>query len=204
MSNNPYELNELDKKIITMLEKDPHITPAEISDEVGKSEAIVGNRILKLERKGILSNEIGINLATANAVMAIVDINAKSSSQILNKMTNCPLVINAFRKTGSNSITAIFAADKMSTLDTFINKCFRANPLIRSIETNYVFDTLHKFVAPLNLDIKKISEFGCPLQCGMNDAEKAKLKDLVREHNKENVRTEFNASIDAESAIEAH
>lgn len=204
MSNNPYELGPLDKKIITLMQDDPRITTEEISEVVGKSKAIVGNRILKLERKGILSNEIGINMTTANAVMAIVEISARSSSKVLENMQQCPLVVNAFRKTGNSSITAIFAADKLSSLDNFINRCFRGNPLIKKIETNYVLDTMHKFVVPLNLEINKITQFGCPLKCGMKHSEEQQLKSLIDQKKQDPVSAEYTSSIDAESAIEAH
>ncbi|MFX1307110.1 MAG: winged helix-turn-helix transcriptional regulator, partial [Promethearchaeota archaeon] len=61
-----------DKKIIEMIEKNPDITHSDIAKEIDKSQPAVGARIIKLERKNLLTKQVGFNIRKVDIKVAIV------------------------------------------------------------------------------------------------------------------------------------
>ncbi|MEJ2248602.1 MAG: winged helix-turn-helix transcriptional regulator [Candidatus Lokiarchaeota archaeon] len=53
------ELDEIDRKIIKIIEENPNITHTEIAERVDRSQPTVGLRIKHLEEKGILNFQAG-------------------------------------------------------------------------------------------------------------------------------------------------
>jgi len=47
------EMDDIDRKIVSLLEKDPEISQNKIAQEVGISQPSVGVRIRKLKKRGI-------------------------------------------------------------------------------------------------------------------------------------------------------
>ncbi|MCK4780271.1 MAG: AsnC family protein, partial [Candidatus Lokiarchaeota archaeon] len=70
-------IDEADKKIIEMIEENPDITHSDIAKEIEKSQPAVGARILKLERKHLLTKQVGFNIKKVDIKVAIVYISTK-------------------------------------------------------------------------------------------------------------------------------
>ena len=77
-----------DKKIIEMIEKDPGITHSDIAKEIEKSQPAVGARIIKLERKHLITKQVGFNIKKVDIKLAIVYVSTKYVDEIVHKNQN--------------------------------------------------------------------------------------------------------------------
>lgn len=57
-----FDLDEKDKRILELLEKNPEMTQNDIARVVGLSQPSVGARIKKLKELGLISHVYGLNL----------------------------------------------------------------------------------------------------------------------------------------------
>jgi DNA-binding Lrp family transcriptional regulator len=101
------EIDNDDKKILALIQKDINITQAEIAVKVNKIQPAVGARILKLERKHLLTTKYGIDLSKVKLPMAVVRLYAKNSKEVFESINSCPYVLNAFTTLGRTNITAM-------------------------------------------------------------------------------------------------
>jgi len=108
--NNKLGIDNDDKKIIEMIEANPDITHSEIAEEVGKSQPAIGARILKLERKHLLTKQVGLNLKKVQMDVALVQIATRDVEEVIKKVEGCPFINYVFRKLLRE--LSIFACEK--------------------------------------------------------------------------------------------
>ena len=160
------KIDESDKKIIELLQKNPNITHNEIAERVHKSMPAVGARIIKLKRKFLLTERIGVEFNKLPLKFARIEIAANKVEQLWPKFKKCPHIINSFKMTGEYNIMIEIVAPNVKTVDRFVDDCLRQDSSITSIRTNFIIDTLHPYVVPLSFDIERLEEHGCTFECG--------------------------------------
>ena len=62
MMNLGLEIDNIDMNIIKIIQKNPNLTHTQIAKKVNRSQPTVGMRIRKLEEKGLIKFQAGINL----------------------------------------------------------------------------------------------------------------------------------------------
>lgn len=153
MVENPFTIDEIDKEILSIIQTEPSIEISDLAEKMNKSENIISSRILKLERRNLLSTLRGINAKKIEICLASAEICTKNPVAVMNKLKNCPYVINAFRKTGTNDVLVLFASKEISSTDEILNKCYRTDSNIKSIDVSYIFEPMKDFIFPLNFAI---------------------------------------------------
>lgn len=159
------DIDETDKKIIELLQIDPEITHTEIAEKVHKSQPAVGARIIKLKRKHLLTPAIGSEFSKLELKLARIDVAVKNAEEMWAKFTRCPYVVNCFKMTGEYNMSLEVVAPNLKTIDQFIDNCLRKEDGITSIRSNFIIDTLRKYVVPLSFAIEKYENHGCGLEC---------------------------------------
>jgi len=155
--NNQYRMDEVDKHIIELIQKEPHLTHTQIAQKVNRSQPTVGMRIKKLEELGILQFQAGINLKSANLYLGKVDIFTSEPDKILAVAKECPFVINAFRTSGTNNVTIFIASKTLSDLDRITNAHFRTHPNVKRISLESISDVANNFLIPLDFNFRQCS-----------------------------------------------
>ena len=61
MAEAKFKIDKIDREIIDLLQDDPHLTHMEIAKKVKRSQPTIGMRISKLEEKGLLEVQRGVN-----------------------------------------------------------------------------------------------------------------------------------------------
>ena len=61
MISEKLKLDDVDRKIISLVQEDPGLTHTQIAEKIDRSQPTVGMRIKKLEKNGILQFQPGIN-----------------------------------------------------------------------------------------------------------------------------------------------
>ena len=165
-----FGIDDDDYKIIEMLEKNPSVTHSDIAREIEKSQPAVGARIIKLERKHLLTKQVGFNLKKVDIKTAIVFVSTKDVETIVRKIEKCPFVNHAFKISGEFNLLCFIAASDLQTIEKLVDLCFRKDPNVINVKTNIVIDSVHDFVIPIDFQIEKfdLHSENCGVNCNLN------------------------------------
>ncbi|MFQ6056084.1 MAG: winged helix-turn-helix transcriptional regulator, partial [Methanosarcinales archaeon] len=109
MIKEPLNLDNKDREILSLLEKNPELSQKEISTKIGLSQPSVSARLYKLKKKGVLSFTVGVNFKKVNLYLAKVDVSANNTLDILNIFKDCPYFLNGLITSGKNNLCLFFA-----------------------------------------------------------------------------------------------
>jgi len=170
-------IDESDKKIIEMIEKDPDITHSAIAIEIEKSQPAVGARIIKLERKNLLTKQVGFNVKKVDIKVAIAYISTKDVDVIVRKIEQCPFINHSFKISGEFNVLCFIAASDLQTIEKLIDLCFRRDKNVINVKTNIIIESIHDFVVPIDFQIEDFDGRYCGPGCNMaEDLPKFKFK----------------------------
>ena len=163
-------IDDDDYKIIEMMEKNPDITHSKIAQEIEKSQPAVGARIIKLERKHLLTKQIGFNLKKVDIKTVIVFVSTKDVETIVSKIEKCPFINHAFKISGEFNLLCFISASDLQTVEKLVDLCFRKDPNVINVKTNIVISSIHDFVIPIDFQIEKFDFHSniCGPDCNMN------------------------------------
>jgi len=163
-------IDDADYKIIEMMEKDPDITHSKIAIEIEKSQPAVGARIIKLERKHLLTKQVGFNLKKVDIKTVIVFVSTKDVETIVRKIEKCPFINHAFKISGEFNLLCFISASDLQTVEKLVDLCFRKDPNVINVKTNIIIDSVHDFVIPIDFQIEKFDFHSniCGPDCNMN------------------------------------
>jgi len=171
-----------DKKIIEMIEKDPDITHSDIAKEIEKSQPAVGARIIKLERKHLLTKQVGFNVKEVDIKVAIVYVSTKDVENIVEKIKNCPFINHAFKISGEFNVLCFIAASDLQTIEKLVDLCFRRDPNVINVKTNILIESIHDFVVPIDFTIENFDGRYCGPECNLKeDLPRFKFDELKQE-----------------------
>ena len=163
-------IDDDDYKIIEMLEQDPSITHSDIAREIEKSQPAVGARIIKLERKHLLTKQVGFNIKKVDIKVAIVFVSTKDVETIVSKIEKCPFINHAFKISGEFNLLCFVAASDLQTIEKLVDLCFRKDPNVINVKTNILIDSVHDFVVPIDFQIENFDYHSkvCGPDCNLN------------------------------------
>jgi Lrp/AsnC family leucine-responsive transcriptional regulator len=190
--NAKLKIDEVDKEIIQLLQKNPEMTHSEISEKVHKSQPAVGARIIKLRRKNLLATQIGVNFKKVDIKLAKVTMLVKNVGELLSKFEQCPFVLHAFKISGNTNLLVLIAAPDIQTIDQMVDTCWRSHPDIITINVSYIISSVKDLILPVNFDIEFFGEFGCGREgCMVHHGETDKLKQLIRDSRKKALESDI-------------
>ena len=161
------KIDDSDKKIIEMIEKNPDITHSDIAKEIEKSQPAVGARIIKLERKHLLTKIVGFNVKEVDIKVAIVYVSTKDVEEIVKKIENCPFINHAFKISGEFNVLCFISASDLQTIEKLVDLCFRRDPNVINVKTNILIESIHDFVVPIDFQIENFDGRFCGPGCNM-------------------------------------
>jgi DNA-binding Lrp family transcriptional regulator len=175
--NEILSIDDADKKIIEMIEKNPDITHSDIAKEIEKSQPAVGARIIKLERKHLLTKQVGFNVKEVDIKVAIVYISTKDVDSIVKKIEGCPFINHAFKISGEFNVLCFISASDLQTIEKLVDLCFRRDENVVNVKTNILIESIHDFVVPIDFQIENFDGRYCGPECNMlEDLPKFKFK----------------------------
>jgi DNA-binding Lrp family transcriptional regulator len=146
------DIDNIDRKIIGLLQKNPSITHTEIAKEVNRSQPTIGLRIKKLEKSGIMNFQAGLNLKKADVLIARVDIQTDNPERIIEDVKYCPYIINAFQLSGTFNISVLLANSTLKHLDIIVNEHFRNDPEVKNVHMEVITNIINDFVLPVDIN----------------------------------------------------
>jgi len=182
MISDKLKLDDIDRRIITLVQDDPNLTHTQIALQINRSQPTVGMRIKKLEKEGILQFQPGINFRKVDLFLASVELNTKHPNEILEMAKFCPFMLNAFRLSGSHNICILLASSKLEKLDNIINYHFRSDPGVQSVSMNMITEIAKDFILPVDFESEEhipTLEAGCGEKCKFKMAQLKGLADNI-------------------------
>ncbi len=178
MISEKLKLDDVDRKIITLVQEDPNLTHTEIAEKIDRSQPTVGMRIKKLEKSGILQFQPGINFKKVELFLATVEVNSNDPEEIMDMAKYCPFMLNAFRLSGEHNICILLASSKLEKLDAVVNYHFRNNPDVSMTSMEIVTEIAKDLILPIDFDSEDHEpndEIGCGEKCKYKLAKKKGL-----------------------------
>lgn len=159
------DLDDRDRKIIGLFERDPEISQADVAAQVGLSQPAIGARIGKLRQSGALSSTIGVDLRKAGLSLAKVDLTARDSNVIIDRFRQCPYFVNAMIVSGRENLSMYFAAEDISTLEALVDRHLRSNPDVSNVDFGLVVSQVQNPATPVKIGFEKGEASPCGFDC---------------------------------------
>ncbi|MFX1273722.1 MAG: Lrp/AsnC family transcriptional regulator [Promethearchaeota archaeon] len=151
MMSNAYSMDEIDQKIVQLIQRKPNLTHTEIANHVSRSQPTVGMRIRKLEEAGILNFHAGINLKDVDLYLAMVWISTSNPEKTITLVNECPSLVNAFRLSGEFNVVVMVASFNIKDIDNIVNKHFRNDEEISDVRMELITEVNDDYILPLNI-----------------------------------------------------
>lgn len=158
-------LDEIDKKIVSLLVENPEISQRAIARHLKMSQPAICTRIRRLRSSGIISHLIGVNLKKTKCYITKIDMTAKDPWKVLNFFKDCPMYLNGVITSGKHNLCLFFISDKLQAIECCIDSHIRKNPNITDVESNVVITYAKDFAAPIKLWREKKNISPCGKRC---------------------------------------
>ena len=166
MESQILNIDEVDRNIIELVQRDPGLTHTQIAKQVNRSQPTVGMRIRKLEELGVLKFQAGLNLKTADLLLARVELDTLDPKGIEELVKDCPYMINGFRQSGEYNFSLLIVGFKFKQLDRIVNRHFRNNPNVLRVIMNIITDVVKDFVLPFDFNCNECGNSCIGTCCG--------------------------------------
>ncbi|MFO8017266.1 MAG: AsnC family transcriptional regulator [Promethearchaeia archaeon] len=150
-----FSLDEVDKKIIELVQKNPQMTHTTIAKKVDRSQPTVGLRIRRLKDSGLLQFQAGTNVTKSDDQLAKVEIRTNAPEKFEKIIRNCPFMVHGFRLTGDYNFSIIIIGSSVKELNDVIEIHFRKDPDVDLVRMNLITNYINDLILPVDLDQKK-------------------------------------------------
>lgn len=161
MTRQSIQLDEKDRKIITLLHDDQDISQDKIAKIVRLSQPSVAMRIKKLKEKGIIDQIVGVNVNKVGIYVAMVSIRTTNTTKILNLFRDCPFFLNGFVTSGEKNLMLLFAGEDLASLESMIDGRIRPDEDVQSADFNIMISSIKDFVIPIKMIERPLNKPPC-------------------------------------------
>jgi DNA-binding Lrp family transcriptional regulator len=159
-----FGIDDDDTKIMTLLQDNPEMSYVDVAQKIHKSQPAVGARVTKLKRKNLLVTQNGVNFKDIEnkIYLVMVDLQTRDPELVLNaEMQQCPFVINVFKRSGPRNMCILLAASNLQKVESIIDKHFRSNENVLTVESSVIVEVAKDLVLPINWDYMKYEDIAC-------------------------------------------
>ena len=119
-------LDEKDKKIITMINEDWQQGTSKMGKQLDMSHTAVRSRLHRLQRD-MLKVHCSIDTEKLGLKMFFICLEARFKSKVINHVKNCPKIICYFNTYGEYNVVMLAVAENTDTMESMIEQCFSFN-----------------------------------------------------------------------------
>ena len=145
------QLDQKDRKIVTLFHDNQDIPQEEIAKIVNLSQPSVAIRIKKLKERGIINNIIGVNLNKVGIYVAMVIVRTSNTTKILNMFRDCPFFLNGFVISGEKNLMLLMAGEDLASLESIIDERLRPDEDVQSADFSIIISSIKDFVMPIKM-----------------------------------------------------
>ena len=119
-------LDEIDKKIITMINDDWQQGTTKMGRKIGISHTAVRSRLKRLQRD-MLKVNCNIDTNKLGLKMFFICLEARFKNKVISHVNNCPKIICYFNTYGEYNFLMLAVAENTDTMESMIEQCFSFN-----------------------------------------------------------------------------
>ena len=134
-------LDEIDRRIMELLQKDPFLSQNEIAKRVELSQPSVSARIKRLKEKGFLAFTVGVNIKKTGLHVAKVEFNKEKH---IEECSYCPYILGVVETEDIKTIYVV--GEDFSSMESMVKKRFSRKDL------KAVVGAYPDFVMPLKME----------------------------------------------------
>ena len=151
-------IDEIDKKILQLVQRDNQLTSAELSERVGLSPTSVQRRLHRMRDRQIIEKDIAVvsTAAIGRPLTMLVSVELeRERSDIIDRfkksVRGCAAVQSAYYVTGETDFVLIVTAKDMEDYESFTRDFLYNNLDIKGFKTTVVMDRIKaSFELPLD------------------------------------------------------
>lgn len=149
-------MDEIDRKLLALLQEDATVPLAQLADQVGLSPTPVWKRIQKMEQAGVIIGRVALVAPDQVGVGLIVFVAIEAHehspdwlARFAQAITGMPEVMDAYRMAGEVDYMLRVAVADMAAFDTFYKRLIAAVPL-KNVTSRFAMEPLkHTTAYPL-------------------------------------------------------
>jgi len=142
-------LDDIDKKVLTILQENGRITNTELASRVGISPPPMLERVKKLEKRGVIKKYVALidPDAVGKGTMALVSVSLdrhliKSIDQFTRAIETLPEVMECYHITGEEDYLLKVVIKDIHEYEEFVLKKLTKIPAISKIKTSFILSTV--------------------------------------------------------------
>jgi len=120
------KLDEIDKKIIMMINDNWQQGTTKMGKKLGISHTAVSSRIKRMQRD-LLKVSCNIDIEKLDLKIFFICLEARFKSRVINHVKNCPKIICYFNTYGEYNFVMLAVAENIDTMESMIEQCFSFN-----------------------------------------------------------------------------
>jgi len=163
-------MDEIDKKILALLQKDGRLSLSKIGEKIGLSHVSVRKRLKNLCENlvnvsaGLNAEQLGLRVAVVNAEIETPE----RLQELINKFSKCPRIVFLTTTTGAYNMMTMMVAEDADTLNAIVEVCsIRAQKGIRRSEATIGEAPIVPKYLPIKIVPNKEAEIApCEINCG--------------------------------------
>ncbi len=163
-------MDDIDKKLVSILQKNGRTSLSDIGKQLGMSHVAVSKRLDKLVGSNLVQITAGVNsefLDTKVFFMGLETEDMEVAERIQEDYKNCPRLLMFAPVTGRYNIFAVMVAEDTWSLESIIGTCsMRTEPGVRRSESWFGNAPVYPKFIPLDLAPKSTGSPTSP--CGRN------------------------------------
>ena len=142
-------LDDLDSRILTVLQEDGRLTNVELAERVGLSPSPCLRRVKRLEEDGYIAGYkakvdrrrlgLGMTVFVGVKVDGHRDANAKAFQEAMHKL---PEVVACHMVSGETDFLLEVVVADLSAYDSFLSRTLLLMPMIRDVRSNFAIRTV--------------------------------------------------------------
>ncbi|MFX0069434.1 MAG: Lrp/AsnC family transcriptional regulator [Promethearchaeota archaeon] len=161
-------MDEIDRKIISLLKENGRMTFKDIGKAIGFTSAGAKKRVGTLLKKGVIQVSALLDIEKLNLNAALVMFEIESESEIrkfLERFRRCPRIVGAFTAIGRYNLVALLVAEDQKTFESvFLGKCALRGEDTRTRIEVFPLGTQELYV-PISLALKQKNVSPCGIRC---------------------------------------
>ncbi|ASP35706.1 Lrp/AsnC family transcriptional regulator [Labrenzia sp. VG12] len=141
----PISLDDVDKRLLTLLQKNNRLTADELGDKVGTSRSSVQRRVKRFREEGIIEADISVlsPKAVGRSMTFIVEVELeRERTDLLDDFRRSMLALEDVQQcyyvTGHTDFILVVTAVDMTAYEEFSRRVFTENANIRRFHSNVV------------------------------------------------------------------
>lgn len=151
-------MDEIDRKLLTLLQQDSAVPIADLADRVGLSATPVWKRIQRMEQTGVITRRVALvepeHVGIGLIVFVAIEAREHSPAWLTDfaaAMTEMPEVMDAYRMAGQVDYMLRVAVADMAEFDAFYKRLIAAIPL-QNVTSSFAMERLKQTTAyPLSV-----------------------------------------------------